>query len=45
MKRFFLIIAMLILPGGLIVLFFRMLRHLKQDILEIFSRMKQKFLS
>ena len=44
MRRFFLLIAMLIMPGGLIVLFFRMLRHLKQHILDFFSRLKQKFL-
>ena len=45
MKRIILIIAALLLPGGIVVLIFREWRLLKIKILEFFASLKQKFLS
>ena len=45
MKRFLFVIAVLILPGGIILLIFRLIRRGQKFIAEYFSRLKQKILS
>lgn len=45
MKRFLVFIAILFLPGGIIILIFRLWRHGIKKIIEFFSDMKRKILS
>lgn len=45
MKRFLHLVILLILPGGIILLAFRLIRHFRQNISEFFTRLKQKILS
>ena len=45
MKQFLIFVAILFLPGGIIILIFRLWRRGIKKIIELFSDMKKKILS
>ena len=44
MRRFFLFIAILFLPGGIIILIYNFIRRWKNKIFEFLSEIRSKFL-